>query len=191
MNTRILFPLALVALTCVAGCAQKKEEPTKSTASASKPVPSAPAGGVEAVIDDVSQKTVVKIALDSPDHTTLVAALKAADLVTALANQGPFTVFAPTNAAFEKLPKGTVEELLKPENKTKLRGILYHHVLTSALATSFFKDGQEMNMFDGSPVKFSRKGNDLYIGEAKVIGSVRGSNGWLHIVDGVILPATK
>lgn len=189
MNSRFIIAFSLALIVCAFGCAQKKEEPAKSPAAAkSAPVP---ARGVESVSDDVSQKTVVKIALESKDHTTLVAALQAADLVTSLANQGPFTVFAPTNAAFEKLPKGTVEELTKPENKNKLRGILYHHVLTSALATSFFKDGQEMNMFDGTPVKFSRKGNDLFIGEAKVLGSVRGSNGWVHIIDGVVLPPAK
>src|SRR6185436_20732907 len=82
------------------------------------------ARGQESVSDDASQKDVVKIALGSKDHTTLVAALKQADYVTELSNAGPFTVFAPTNAAFDKLPKGTVEDLLKPENKDKLRDIL-------------------------------------------------------------------
>ncbi len=190
MNSRFILAFSLALIVCAFGCAQKKEEPAKPT-TATTPVASMPTGGIETVKDEVSQKTVVKIALESKDHTTLVSALQAADLVTALSNPGPFTVFAPTNAAFEKLPKGTLEELTKPENKEKLRGILYHHVLTSALLAGYFKDGQEMTMFDGTPVKFSRKGTDLYIGEAKVLGSVRASNGWVHIVDGVILPPAK
>ena len=111
-------------------------------------------GGQESVADDESQKDVVKVAVGSPDHTTLVAALKAADLVTSLANAGPFTVFAPTNAAFDKLPKGTVEDLLKPENIATLQTILQHHVMTSALEASFFQDGQTMGMVDGSNVTF-------------------------------------
>ncbi len=190
MTKQLIFPLVLAVVIAI-GCAQKKEEPAKQASTAAAPVSSMPTGGIETVKDEVSQKTVVKIALESKDHTTLVAALQAADLVTALSNPGPFTVFAPTNAAFEKLPKGTLEELTKPENKEKLRGILYHHVLTSALSVSYFKDGQEMTMFDGTPVKFSRKGNDLYIGEAKVLGSVRASNGWVHVIDGVVLPPAK
>ncbi len=84
--------------------------------------------GQDAVKDDESQKDVVKIAVGSKDHTTLVNALKQADYVTELSNAGPFTVFAPTNAAFDKLPKGTVDDLMKPENKDKLRDILEYHV---------------------------------------------------------------
>ena len=90
------------------------------------------AGGQENVKDDDSQKDVVKVALSSKDHTTLVAAIKQAELVTSLSNAGPFTVFAPTNAAFDALPKGTVEELMKPEKKEDLQNILQYHVTLSA-----------------------------------------------------------
>ena len=88
----------------------------------------APAGGQASVEDNESGKDVVKVAVGSPDHTTLVAALKAAEYVDVLANAGPFTVFAPTNDAFSKLPAGTVEGLLKPEKKADLRAILEYHV---------------------------------------------------------------
>lgn len=148
-------------------------------------------GGQETVADDESQKDVVKIAVGSADHTTLVAALKAADLVTALANAGPFTVFAPTNAAFDKLPKGTVEDLLKPENIATLQTILQHHVMTSALEASFFQDGQTMGMVDGSNVIFHIKDGATYVDDAKIIGSVRASNGWVHVVDACVLPPAK
>lgn len=143
------------------------------------------------VTDNDSQKDVVKVAVGSPDHTTLVAALKAADLVNALANAGPFTVFAPTNAAFDKLPKGTVEDLLKPENIATLQTILQHHVMTSALEASFFQDGQTMGMVDGTNVTFHIKDGATYIDDAKIIGSVRASNGWVHVVDACVLPPAK
>jgi uncharacterized surface protein with fasciclin (FAS1) repeats len=144
--------------------------------------------GQEAIVDDVSEKDVVKIAVGSPDHTTLVAALQAADLVTSLANAGPFTVFAPTNAAFDALPAGTVQTLLKPENKDQLANILQHHVMTSALTSDFFKDGQTMGMVDGTNVTFAVNGDEVSVDGAKIIGSVKGSNGWVHVVDKVILP---
>jgi len=144
--------------------------------------------GQEGVKDDESQKDVVKVAIASPDHSTLVTAVTAADLVTSLSNAGPFTVFAPTNAAFEKLPKGTVEDLLKPENKGKLETILQHHVMTSALAADFFQDGQSMGMVDGSNVTFTIKDGATYVDGNKILGSVKASNGWVHVIDTVILP---
>jgi uncharacterized surface protein with fasciclin (FAS1) repeats len=148
----------------------------------------APAGGQEMVQDSLSMPDVVKVAVGSPDHTTLVAALQAADLVTSLANAGPFTVFAPTNAAFDKLPAGTLDNLLKPENKGALGDILLHHVTTSALEVSQFTDGQVVGMAGGKNITVRKDGADMYIGDVKVVASVRASNGWVHVVDGVILP---
>lgn len=144
--------------------------------------------GQEGVKDDESQKDIVKVAVGSSDHTTLVVAVTAADLVTALSNAGPFTVFAPTNAAFDKLPKGTVEDLLKPENKSKLESILQHHVMTSALAADFFQDGQSMGMVDGTNVTFTVKDGATYVDGNKILGSIKASNGYVHVIDTVILP---
>ncbi len=144
--------------------------------------------GQSAVLDSESQPDVVKVAVGSKDHTTLVSAIKAAGLVDALSNAGPFTVFAPTNAAFDKLPKGTVETLVKPENKSKLTNILYHHVTTSALEMGAFNDGQDVGMVDGTTERITKKGDDWYIGDAKVIASVRASNGWVHVIDAVLTP---
>ena len=152
--------------------------------------PAAAAVGQSAVKDDESQKDVVKIAAASKDHTTLVAAVTAASLVDALSNAGPFTVFAPTNAAFDKLPKGTVEDLLKKENLAKLQGILKHHVTTSALELADLTDGP-LSMADGGTAVISHKGGDVYIDGAKIIGSVRGSNGMVHVIDAVVVPAAK
>jgi uncharacterized surface protein with fasciclin (FAS1) repeats len=148
-------------------------------------------GGQATVSDDESQRDIVKVAVGSKDHSTLVAALKAADLVNSLANAGPFTVFAPTNAAFDKLPAGTVDDLLKPANKGKLSDVLTHHVTTSALNLDQFADGQVVGMADGNSEKVKKQGSDFFIGNAKVIGSVRASNGWVHVIDGVLVPAAK
>ncbi len=148
----------------------------------------APAVGQANVQDNESAKDVVKIAVGSKDHTTLVAALQAADLVNSLANAGPFTVFAPTNAAFDKLPKGTVDDLLKPANKEKLRLVLQHHVTTSSLDVEQFSDGQVVSMADGTNATIHKKGADTFINEAKIIASVRGSNGMVHVIDGVLVP---
>ncbi len=148
-------------------------------------------GGQAAVQDDESQPNVVKIALGSKDHTTLVAGLQAADLVNSLANAGPFTVFAPTNEAFGKLPLGALDDLLKPENKSKLTTILHHHVTTSALDMTDLEDGQSLSMVDGVSETISRKDGASWIGGAKVIASVRASNGWVHIIDRVLLPTPK
>lgn len=167
----------MIAVACA-----KQDEAAQNGASEAQP-----AGGQEAVKDDESMKDIVKVAVGSKDHSTLVTALKAADLVTSMSNAGPFTVFAPTNAAFDKLPAGTVETLLKPENKGKLADILYHHVMTSALDVDFFTDGQTLTMFDGKSAKITKKDGAMYLDDAKVIASIRASNGIIHVVDAVVL----
>lgn len=178
MRVKQVFVMALV--TVIAGCATPEADAPEAAAVA-------PRGGQESVQDDQSQPDVVKVAVRSADHTTLVAALKAADLVTSLANAGPFTVFAPTNAAFEKLPAGTVDDLLKPANKSKLGDVLLHHVTTSALNVDQFSDGQVVAMAGGGNVTVKKVGDEMFVDGAKVIGSVRASNGWVHVVDAVIL----
>ncbi|MCP9770654.1 fasciclin domain-containing protein [Lacihabitans sp. LS3-19] len=175
----IVISLLFASVLCACQSSQETTETTDAVAVSA---------GQEAVVDDVSQKDVVKVAVGSADHTTLVAAVKAADLVTSLSNAGPFTVFAPTNAAFDKLPKGTVEDLLKTENKSKLETILQHHVMTSALAADFFQDGQTMGMVDGTNVTFTVKDDGTYIDGNKILGSVKASNGWVHVIDTVLLP---
>lgn len=172
-----LFPALLLAVT--AACEARTEDAAPAAAAS---------GGAASVRDDVSAPDVVKIAVNSPDHTTLVTALKAADLVNVMSATGPYTVFAPTNAAFDKLPAGTVAELLKPENKSKLSVILQHHVTTSALDLDFFEDGQEIGMVDGTRATFTRRGTDAFLDGAKIVASVRATNGWVHVVDAVVLP---
>ena len=160
---------------------------------ASGAAPASPSAltGQSGVKDDESSPDVVKIAVGSADHTTLVTALKAANLVDALSNAGPFTVFAPSNAAFDKLPKGTVEDLLKPENVDKLRGILQHHVTVSVFEVDQLNDGMVLGMADGGQATITKKGTETFIGDAKIVASVRGSNGIVHVIDAVVLPKAK
>jgi uncharacterized surface protein with fasciclin (FAS1) repeats len=120
----------------------------------------------------------------------LVAAVKQAGLVDALSNAGPFTVFAPTNAAFEKLPKGTVEDLMKPENKEKLQDILQYHVFVANLSTDLMQDGQTLNQVNGGNITISKKDGKVTINNtANVVASIPASNGVIHVLDGVLLPS--
>lgn len=149
----------------------------------------APAGGGQsAVQDNDSQKDVVKVAVGSPDHTTLVTAVKAADLVNVLSNAGPFTVFAPTNAAFAKLPPGTVEGLLKPDKKETLQDILQYHVAVAVYKTDMLQDGQVISMANGGNVTIGVKDGKVTVNGANVLASVPASNGIVHVIDGVLLP---
>ena len=136
----------------------------------------------------MSQKNVVGIAVGSADHSTLVTAVTAAELVDALSNAGPFTVFAPTNAAFAALPAGTVEGLLKPEKKADLQTVLQYHVFVGVLKAEQLRDGQSIGMVDGGNVKVTMKDGKVMINDATIIGSVPASNGIVHVIDKVLLP---
>ena len=153
----------------------------------------APAAGQSAVQDDESAKDVVKVAASSQAHTTLVAAIKQAGLVDALSNAGPFTVFAPTNEAFNKLPKGTVEDLMKPENKEKLQDILQYHVFVANLSTTLMQDGQTLNQVNSQNITIQKAadGKVTINGKAHVVASIPASNGVIHVIDEVLLPPTK
>ncbi len=176
--------LAIGSLMIINSCGSKTEENT----SAPSTEESTETGGQSAVKDDDSQQDIVKVASGSKDHTTLVAAVKAAEYVDVLSNAGPFTVFAPTNDAFNKLPEGTVETLVKPENKDKLRDILEYHVAVAVYKTDMFKDGQIINMANLGNVKISIKNGEIFINEtAKIIGTVPASNGIIHVIDNVLL----
>lgn len=131
---------------------------------------------------------IVSIAAGSHDHTTLVAALHAADYVGGVANPGPLTVFAPTNTAFEGLPAGTVDNLLKPENVEQLRHILQHHVAPSVYAQADLHDGQSLGMVDGSNVTIHITDGQMMVDDAHVVTSIRASNGIIHVIDKVLTP---
>jgi uncharacterized surface protein with fasciclin (FAS1) repeats len=141
-------------------------------------------------------KNIIQNAVNSKDHTTLVAAVKAAGLVGTLEGKGPFTVFAPTNAAFGKLPAGTVDTLVKPENKATLTKILTYHVVPGKLAASDLKDGMKLKTAEGEDLSVKHHGDKVWIIDAKggqsmvTISNVNQSNGVIHVVDTVLMPAS-
>ena len=141
-------------------------------------------------------KNIVENAVNSKDHTTLVAAVKAAGLVPTLESKGPFTVFAPTNAAFGKLPAGTVDTLVKPENKATLTKILTYHVVPGKLAAADLKDGMKLKTAEGEQLTVKHDGSKVWIVDAKggtsmvTISNVNQSNGVIHVVDTVLMPAS-
>jgi uncharacterized surface protein with fasciclin (FAS1) repeats len=139
-------------------------------------------------------KNIVENAVHSKDHTTLVAAVKAAGLVDTLEGPGPFTVFAPTNAAFGKLPKGTVATLVKPENKATLTKILTYHVVPGRLEASDLTDGKKLTTVEGEQLTVRNSGGSISIVDAKggvsrvTIPNVNQSNGVIHVVNSVLMP---
>ncbi len=149
---------------------------------------SAAVAGQSAVKDDESAKDIVKVAIASKDHTTLVAAVQAAELVDVLSNAGPFTVFAPVNDAFAALPAGTVEGLLKPEKKTDLQNILQYHVAVAVYNPNMFKDGQKIEMVNGGICVIKIKDGKTFINDAELLGSVKATNGIVYVINKVLLP---
>lgn len=145
--------------------------------------------GQSNVQDETSDPNIVQVAVGSKDHTTLVAAVKAGGLVDALSNAGPFTVFAPINAAFDKLPAGTVEGLLKPEKKADLVNILEYHTYVGSLKTDYFQDGQEFEQVNGKKIKITIKDGKYFVnGNAEILASIPTSNGMIHVINEVLLP---
>ena len=142
-------------------------------------------------------KNIVQNAVNSKDHTTLVAAVKAAGLVPTLESKGPFTVFAPTNAAFGKLPAGTVDNLVKPENKATLTKILTYHVVPGKLNAADLQDGQKLTTVEGEQLTVKKSGGKAMIVDAKggsstiTIPDVNQSNGVIHVIDTVDRKSTR
>ena len=181
----ITFGIALILITASCG-GQPEVQVTESSAESATSV------GQSGVQDKDSNPNVVQVAVGSPDHTTLVAALQAASYVDALSNVGPFTVFAPTNAAFDLLPSGTVDNLVKPENQRKLRDILEYHVLLGVYKPEDFVNGRNLGTADGRNVTIAvAEDGTVTINGAKIIGTVPASNGIIHVIDQVLIPADK
>ncbi|MEO6187770.1 MAG: fasciclin domain-containing protein [Ginsengibacter sp.] len=179
-----------ILLSCfvLTGCNSSTQEQTDAS---SEPATATTGAGQSGVKDDQSQKNVVQVAVGSKDHTTLVAAVQAAGLVDALSNAGPFTVFAPTNAAFDKLPVGTVEDLLKPENKDKLTDILQYHVSLGVFKKENFIDGQVIGQVNGGNITIKKDGDKIMVNNALITGEVPASNGLVYVIDGVLLPPAQ
>lgn len=176
--------MLIAGFVAFVGCKQNSETKTETTTETTQ----AQGAGQSGVQDATSAPNIVQVAAGSKDHTTLVAAVKAAGLVDALSNAGPFTVFAPTNAAFDKLPAGTVEGLLKPEKKEDLANILGYHTYVGSLKTEYMQDGQEFDMVFGGKVKITKKGDKTFVNGSEIVASIPTSNGIIHVIGDVLLP---
>ena len=170
----------------VSACSNNTDKSATTTDPASAATESKGQSGVQ---DDISAKNVVQVAAGSKDHTSLVAAVQAADLVNALSNAGPFTVFAPTNEAFAQLPAGTVEGLLKPEKKDALIDILQYHVSVGVFKTENMNDGQIIGQVNGGNISISKKDGKIMVnGIAEIKATIPASNGIIYVIDKVLLP---
>lgn len=171
----------------------KKTEETTTVATDTTKMAEAPkmaeAGVMVGGANMVPSKNIVENAAGSADHTTLVAAVKAAGLAETLSGAGPFTVFAPTNEAFAKLPAGAVDNLLKPEMKKDLTGVLTYHVVAGAVKAADLKDGQKLKTLQGQELTVGVKDGKVTINGANVtIADVVSSNGVTHVIDAVLMP---
>nr|WP_246205895.1 fasciclin domain-containing protein [Fulvivirga aurantia] len=141
---------------------------------------------------EVVEKDIVTIAAETETLSTLVSAVKAGDLVETLQGDGPFTVFAPTNEAFARLPEGTLEDLLKPENKDKLVAILTYHVVPGKVMSSDLSDGMNAGTVNGQELTINTVDGVKVNSSANVVtADVEASNGVVHVVDAVILPPSE
>lgn len=163
-----------------------------SAFAAKSKAPAKAAGGAVAVkeitLNGSDGKDIVAVAAGSADHTTLVTAIKAVpNLLETLSGPGPYTIFAPTNAAFDKLPKGTVESLLKKENVGKLESILQHHAAAPAYHLDVLQTMSEVDMVDGPKLKVTKKDGKLFVNDVEIKAAIRTLNGVIYVVDTVLL----
>jgi len=186
--------VASASVLMLASCNDEKKTEdatvvTTDTKMAETPAPAEEAGVMVGGANMVPSKNIVENAVGSADHTTLVAAVKAAELAETLSGAGPFTVFAPTNAAFAALPAGAVDNLLKPEMKKDLTGVLTYHVVPGAMRAADLKDGQKLKTVNGKDLMVSVKDGKVMVNGATVTtADVISSNGVTHVIDGVVMP---
>lgn len=166
----------------------KSEAKTEVTKSSSEHHGQASVAAVEG-----EEANALQVAKSLPDFTTLVVAIEAASVQDAVVNVGPLTIFAPVNGAFDKLPEGTVETLLKPENKSKLAFILVNHVAPANYPIKQLmkeaKKGRKLYMASGKYLVVENKDGKVFVGGTEVLKSVKVSNGWIHVVGDVLVPA--
>ncbi len=172
-----------------------KKENKSNEQKSSQTTEQAPAKGQSAVVDEVSDPNVLQTAKSIKDFSTLVTAIEKAGVEDAVVNAGPLTVFAPLNTAFDKLPEGVVADLLKPENKAKLAFILTNHVAPANYPIEQLKKeakkGRKLYMASGEYLVVEDKEGKVFVGGVEVLKSVKVSNGWVHVIDQVLVPAEK
>lgn len=156
--------------------------------------PASSASTTSNTMDKKTEKNIVEIAAGDSQFSTLVAAVKSAGLAETLSGKGPFTVFAPTNAAFDKLPAGTVDSLLKPESLDTLKSILTYHVVPASAMSTDLKDGQELTTVQGAKLMVGIKDGVVTLTDAKggvstvTKADIKASNGYIHVIDTVVMP---
>ena len=191
MKTRFLAAPLVVASLALVACGSSKTSTTSATSAASSATTAAAASATTAAdaMAPAAAGDIVAVASANKDFSTLVAAVKAADLVTTLQGAGPFTVFAPTNEAFAKLPAGLVDKLLKPENKATLAKIPTYHVVSGKVMAADVKPG-DVKSVEGSPIAITVSGSTVKVGAATVTATdVAATNGVIHVIDTVFIPA--
>ncbi len=201
-NNSIVIALGVIAVVAIAGTAiyfgtmkkdDNKDNKMSSDTSMTKDEKTVSVGGAAMF----ANKDIISNVVNAPNLTTLVAAVKAADLVATLQGPGPFTVFGPDNAAFAKLPAGTVETLVKPENKATLTNILTYHVVAGKLLSTDLKDGQKLKTVQGQELTIKKSGNSVMIMDNSgntsnvTTADVLQSNGVAHVIDTVLIPAAE
>jgi len=182
--------LVFAVATFFCSCKDENKDASTITTEAKTETQSTERTG-QAFIEDDGSTTVLSIAIGSKDHTTLVAAVQAAQLENVLVNAGPLMVFAPTNEAFAALPEGTVENLLKPENKDALANILKYHVTPGNYSKEFLKKFKKLGQANNGYVKIEVVDGEPMIGGAKILASIKAGNGIVHVIDKVLLPPAE
>lgn len=177
--------VAILLLALQFSCKQNDAQPADTTSATSTEGVDLSVGQ-EGVQDEVSNPNIVQVASGNKDFSTLVEAVKAAGLVTSLSNAGPFTVFAPTNEAFAKLPTGTLEDLTKPENKGTLVDILGYHTYVGVLKTEYMQNGAEYEMVTPKKVKITKEGDKTFVNGVEIVATVETSNGLIHVIGDVL-----
>jgi uncharacterized surface protein with fasciclin (FAS1) repeats len=194
MKKTLLFVAAIATSLAFTSCGGGEQASTPEAAAAPEAKTELNTHGQAGVVDEDSQANILHIAIGSPDHTTLVAAVQAAHIEDVLVNAGPLTVFAPTNDAFAKLPEGTVETLLKPENIDQLKGALVMHAAPGKFDDRGLRKearkGRKLYMASGDYLTVVVDENDdIYVGGAKVLGFAPASNGMVVVVDALVDPS--
>lgn len=179
--------MILFMTVMIASCTSPQSETAESSDQ-----PASHPKGQASVQDDESAKNILQVAMSSDAHTTLVAGVQAAEIEHVLVNAGPLTVFAPTNDAFDALPEGVLDNLLKPENKNDLATIITRHAAPGSFDVDGLKKearkGRKLYMATGDYLEVVVNGDEITVGGAKVIGTIQTSNGVINVVDKVILP---
>jgi uncharacterized surface protein with fasciclin (FAS1) repeats len=188
MQTNLNFLFTVLLAVFFFNCKNNKEASIETSTNNTVTTSTVEKQGQAFIEDDSSTPNILQIAIGSKDHTTLVAAVQAAELENALVNAGPLMVFAPTNEAFAALPAGTVEDLLKPEHKATLAHILLNHVTPGNYSKDFLKKFKKLGQANNQNIEVEVIGDDVFVGGAKIIASISAGNGIVHVVDKVILP---